>query len=110
LIDTLFKKGLNPTVLILQTDGGPDHSMKRVAVQLALYAIFRELVVDHFVVSRCAPTGSAGNKLERSMSALSLACACVAPRRGYMAPWAEKNVANALSMQAICDVAKELDS
>ena len=32
LIDTLRMKGLNPTVLILQTDGGPDHSMKRVAV------------------------------------------------------------------------------
>ena len=32
LIDTLRMKGLNPIVLILQTDGGPNHSMKRVAV------------------------------------------------------------------------------
>ena len=109
LIDTLRKKELNPTVLILQTDGGPDHSMKRVAVQLALYATFRELDVDHFVVLRCAPNGSARNKVERSMSVLNLACAHVAMRRGDMAPWAEQKVANASSMQAIRDVAKALE-
>ena len=109
LIDTLCKKELNPTVLILQTDGGPDHSTKRVAVQLALYATFRELDVDHFVVLRCAPNGSARNKVERSMSVLNLALAHVATRRGDMAPWAEQKVANAVSMQAICDVAKELE-
>ena len=108
LIDTLRQKGLNPTVLILQTDGGPDHSMKRIAVQLALNATFRELDVDHFVVLRCAPNGSARNKVERSMSVLNLALAHVATRRGDMAPWAESAVANASSMQAIRDVAKEL--
>ena len=32
LIDTLCKNALNPTVLIFQTDCGPDHSTKRVAV------------------------------------------------------------------------------
>jgi hypothetical protein len=107
LIDTLRKKGLNPTVLILQTDGGPDHSMKRVMVQLALNATFRELDVDHFVVLRCAPNGSARNKIERSMSVLNLALAHVSTRRGDMEPWAEKAVANASSMQAVRDVAKE---
>ena len=106
-IDTLRKKGLNPTVLILQTDGGPDHSMKRVMVQLALNATFRELDVDHFVVLRCAPNGSARNKIERSMSVLNLALAHVSTRRGDMEPWAEKAVANASSMQAVRDVAKE---
>ena len=89
-------------------DGGPDHSMKRIAVQLALNATFRELDVDHFVVLRCAPNGSARNKVERSMSVLNLALAHVATRRGDMAPWAESAVANASSMQAIRDVAKEL--
>ena len=107
LIDTLRKKGLNPTVLILQTDGGPDHSMKRVMVQLALNATFRELDIDHLVILRCAPNGSARNKVERSMSVLNLALAHVSTRRGDMDPWAEKAVANASSMQAIRDVAKE---
>ena len=32
LIDVLNAAGRKPTVLLLQTDGGPDHSLKRVAV------------------------------------------------------------------------------
>ena len=43
------------------------------------------------------------------MSVLNLACAHVATRRGDMTPWAEQKVANASSMQAIRDVAKELE-
>ena len=43
LIDTLRRKELNPTVLIFLTDGDPDHSMKRVTVQLAPIATFKEL-------------------------------------------------------------------
>jgi len=109
LIDTLRRKGLNPTVLVLQTDGGPDHSMKRVAVQLALIATFKELDIDHFVVLRCAPNGSARNKIERSMSVLNLGLAHVATRRGDMDPWAEKAAMNASSMQAVRDVAKEVE-
>ena len=38
LIDVLKRAGKNPTVLLLQTDGGPDHSLKRYAVKLALTA------------------------------------------------------------------------
>ena len=106
LIDTLRKKGLNHTVLVLQTDGGPDHSMKRVATQLALIATFRELDIEHLVILRCAPNGSARNKIERSMSVLNLALAHVATRRGDMQQWAEDAVKNASSMQAVRDVAK----
>ena len=43
------------------------------------------------------------------MSVLNLVCAHVATRRGDMAQWAEQKVANASSMQAIRDVAKELE-
>ena len=106
LINTLHNKALKPTVLVLQTDGGPDHSMKRVATQLALIAAFRELDIDHLVILRCAPNGSARNKIERSMSVLNLALAHVATRRGDMHQWAEEVVKNASSMQAVCDVAK----
>ena len=70
LIATPREQGLSPTVLVLQTDGGPDHSLKRLATKLALVATFRELDLDHLVVLRCAPNGSAMNKVERAMSVL----------------------------------------
>ena len=72
LIDMLRKKGLKPTVLVLQTDGGPDHSLKRVATKLALIAVQRELDIDHLAVLRGAANGSAMNKLERAMIILNL--------------------------------------
>ena len=65
--------------------------------------------INHFVVLRCAPNGSAPNKIERSMSVLNLGLAHVATRRGDMDPWAEKAIANASSMQAVQDVAKEVE-
>ena len=109
LIDTLRRKGVNPSVLVLQTEGDPDHSMKRVAMQLALIATFKELDIDHFVVLRCAPNGSARNKVEQSMSVPNLGLAHVATRRGDMDIWAEKVVANTSSMQAVRDVAKDAE-
>jgi len=109
LIETRRRKGLNPTVLILQTDGGPNHSIKKVIVQLALIATFKELDIDHFVVLRCAPNGSAQKKIEQSMSVLNFGLAHVATRRGDMDPWAEKVAANASSVQAVRDVAKEVE-
>ena len=59
-------------MLVLQTDGGPDHSIKRFMTKLALIATFCELSVDHLVVIRCAANGSAANKVERGMSILNL--------------------------------------
>ena len=41
LIETIRKKGLNPTVLVLQTDGGIGHSLNRVATKLAMITAFK---------------------------------------------------------------------
>ncbi|KAL7538123.1 hypothetical protein ACHAXR_008302 [Thalassiosira sp. AJA248-18] len=106
LIDVLRQKGLNPTVLVLQTDGGPDHSLKRVAVKLALISTFRELDLDHIVVLRGAPNGSARNKIERAMSPINLALAHVALKRATMAEWAEVEAKNCSSMASVREVAK----
>ena len=65
--------------------------------------------INHFVVLRCAPNGSAPNKIERSMSVLNLGLTHVATRRGDMDPCVEKATANASSMQAVQDVAKEVE-
>lgn len=82
LIDAVREKGLKPTVLVLQTDGGPDHSLKRLATKMALIALFKELDIDHLAVLRSAPNGSAGNKIERAMSVLNLPLAHTATKRG----------------------------
>ena len=37
LVDTLKKAGHAPTVLVLQTDGGPDHSLKRIATKVSYW-------------------------------------------------------------------------
>ena len=109
LIDALRKKGLSPTVLVLQTDGGPDHSLKRVATKLALIATFKELDIDHLVVLRGAPNGSARNKIERAMSVLNLPLAHTALKRAEMSEWAEKKMKSVSSMQAVRDLASKLE-
>ena len=71
LIDTLNAADPNPIVLVLQTDGGPDHLLKQVSTKVALLALAKKLDVDRLVVLRYAPNGSAMNKVERSMSILN---------------------------------------
>ena len=95
---------------MLQTDGGPDHSLKRFAAKFALIATFKELDIDHFVILRCAPNGSARNKIERSMSVLNLGVAHVATKRAVMASWAEEAVKNCSTMQSVRDVAKSVEA
>ena len=72
LIDVLERKELTPTVFVLQTDGGPDHSLKRLKTKLALMAFFIEMDLDHLVVLCSVPNGSVYDKIERAMSPLNL--------------------------------------
>ena len=57
MIDTLGKVEIAVTVLVFQTDGGPDHSLKRVATKFSLVAMAQRFDVDHLIVLRCAPKG-----------------------------------------------------
>ena len=72
-------------------------------------ATFKELNFDHFVILRCAPNGSARNKVERSMSVLNLSLAHVTLKRGKMADWAEEEVKNCTTMKSVCDVAAAVE-
>ena len=109
LIDIIKKQGWKPTVLVLQTDGGPDHSLKRVAVEFALIAMFKELDLDHLVILRGAPNGSARNKIERCMSILNIAAAHTSLKRGQMAKWAERKLSTCNSMAAVRTEAAKVD-
>ena len=46
--------GANP-ILILYTDGGPDHHLTYLSVQVTLKALFRKLNVDYLCAARTAP-------------------------------------------------------
>ena len=56
LIDALNAVGQKLTVRLLQTDGGPDHSLKRVAGKFALITTFQKQDLDHPVAIWCAST------------------------------------------------------
>ena len=109
LIDIIEKQHWEPTVLVLQTDGGPDHSLKQVAVEFALIAMFKELNLDHLVILRGAPNGSARNKIERCMSVLNIAAAHTSLQRGEMPKWAESRLANCNSMAALRTAAEKVN-
>ena len=84
LIDCLRQKGLDPTVLVLQTDGGPDHSLKSAATKLACVSMSKDLDIDHLVFLQRAPNGSTRNKVECAMSVLNLPLVHTAIMRGDM--------------------------
>ena len=109
LVDIIKKNGWKPTVLVLHTDGGPDHSLKRIAVKFALIAMFKELDLDHLVILRCASNGSACNKVERSMSVLNIGVAHVSLKQGEMLQWAEKMASKCGSMKEVRNEAKKVD-
>lgn len=101
LIDILFRDELTPFVVVLQTDGGPDHSIKFLTTKLALLAMFIKLDLDQLLVLRGAPNGSAFNKIERAMSIGNLGLMNLSIKRAEMAEWAEDAAKSCNSMAAI---------
>ena len=59
-------------ILFLYTDGGPDHRLTFLSVQLSLIACFLRLDLDFLCVCRTAPFHSWRNPVERIMSVLNL--------------------------------------
>ena len=107
LIDCLRRLDKQLFVLVLQTDGGPDHSIKFANTRNAMVALFVKLDLDHLVVLRGAPNGSAYNKIERAMSPANAALASVSTKRGVMPDWAERLMKNCGTM---ADVRKTHES
>ena len=106
--DDLFRIA-KMNVLLLQTDGGPDHNLKFLRTKLALIALFNALGVDHLVALRGAPHGSYLNVVERCMSLLNLGLQNLALKRREMPDWAEEAVANAGSMNGVRKVVELIE-
>ena len=59
-------------MLLLYTDGGPDHRITYISVQVALICLFLSLNLDYLLAARTAPYHSWRNPVERIMSTLNL--------------------------------------
>lgn len=71
-------------MLFLYTDGGPDHRLTYVSVQLSLIAIFLKFDLDFLCVCRTAPFHSWRNPVERIMSLLNLGMQSIGHMRKEM--------------------------
>ena len=83
--------------------------LKRVAFQLVLIGMTRELDLDHFVALQGAPNGSARNKIEKAMSPLNLPLAHVAIKRGQMSSSVEEKTKNCFTMKSILILAQKVE-
>ena len=68
---------LRKPVLFMYSDGGPDHRLTYVSVQVSLIVVFKTLDLDFLCAARTAPSHSWKNPVERIMSTLNLGLQCV---------------------------------
>ena len=91
----------NKTILFMYSDGGPDHRLTYVSVQLSLIALFLNLNLDFLVACRTAPNHSWKNPVERIMSLLNIGLQCVGLMRAQMSVEFESVVQNCNNLQQL---------
>ena len=91
----------------MYTDGGPDHRVTFLSVQLALIALFLEHDLDFLCAARTAPCHSWSNPVERIMSTLNLGLQCVGLMREKMDDEFEKTAQRCKSLKDLRKKATE---
>ena len=94
-------------VLLLVSDGGPDHRLTYSSVQVCLLSVFVHLDLDMLVAVRTCPYQSWNNIAERVMSTLNLGLQNVALCRKAMPVEFEKAVANKNTLADIRETIKK---
>ena len=84
LHNVLQKNSFSTPVLFLYSDGGPDHRLTYVNVQLSLICLFLKLNLDYLCAGRTAPHQSWRNPVERIMAIFNLGLQCVGLARTQM--------------------------
>src|SRR5215475_1427727 len=95
---------------MLYTDGGPDHKVTYLRVQLSLIAMFKALDLDYLVAIRTPPGHSWKNPVERIMSILNLGLQCVGLMRQEMDIGSEEIMTQCNSMNDIRKAAEKTPS
>ena len=71
-------------VMFIYSDGGPDHRLTYLSVQLSIIALYLKLNLDFICAARTAPCHSWRNPAERVMSIVNLGLQCIGPMRQKM--------------------------
>lgn len=85
-------------ILFLYSDGGPDHRLTYLSVQISLLALFRSLNLDYLCAARVAPYQSWRNPVERVMSTINMGMQCVGLMRKQGSDEYEAQVARCNSL------------
>ena len=107
LCAVLNTKEISNPILCLYTDGGPDHRLTYLSVQVALICVFLRLNKDMLIAVRTPPHNSWKNPPERVMSILNQGLQCIGLMRQKCSDDVEKDLKRANSLKCIRDLAKE---
>ena len=106
-----FIKTCMPFVVLLETDGGPDHNIKFLRNVLSLFAVFLVGNMDKLVAVRGCPGHSYLNTVERCMSILNLGLANLALSLDPEAPdWVFDLIEGNNSMKKIREEVAQYDA
>ena len=97
-------------VLFLYTDGGPDHRLTYISVQISLICLFKKLDLDFLCAARTAPYQSWKNPVETLMSIISLGLQSVGIARIAVGVDNEAELAQCNSMSQIRKLAQRNSS
>lgn len=97
----LVKERGNKSILLIYSDGGPDHRLTYISVQLSLIALFLNLDLDMLIACRTAPNHSWRNPVERIMSVVNLGLQCIAIMRQKGSEDFEKAIASCNNLKKI---------
>ena len=93
-------------ILFLYCDGGPDHRVTYVSVQLSLISLFLALDLDFLCVCRTAPYHSWKNPVERVMSILNLGFQSVGLMRKQIDDESESSISKCNNMAQLRKMAE----
>ena len=88
------------SVLLIYTDGGPDHRSNFMSVKLSLIALFKSMNLDRLVALRTAPSNSWANPVERIMSIVNIGLQGVGLMRQKMSDDFEKAIGMCMVLYA----------
>lgn len=89
------------SILLMYSDGGPDHRLTFISVRLSLIAIFLNLDLDMLVACRTAPNHSWKNPVERIMSIVNLGLQCIGLMRSKLTDDFEGAVKNCNNLKQL---------
>lgn len=88
----ITQRNLGNPVLVMYSDGGPDHNVTFLKTQLALISLFLSLDLDMLVAVRTAPHHSWKNPCERINCILNIGLQAIGLMRSSMSNEHEKNL------------------